>query len=109
MVGDTRNVHKVQALLRTALCEWHSWLSLQARDAETWRAIPHWCKSVPSKLDREWLLYDLEHFVDNKSVMTRLCEMADFLMTASKDIETAPDSRILYESVMELVGEEPRH
>ena len=76
--------------LRTLLREWYAWLSDKAAYADEWRAVPHWCKQVPSTLDIPWALYDLEKHTDRRQMLRALFIVVDEIYMSCETIENAP-------------------
>jgi hypothetical protein len=76
--------------LRAVLREWYAWLSDKATHPDEWRAVPHWCKQVPSTLDIPWALYELEKHTDRRHMLRALFTVVDEIYMSCETIENAP-------------------
>ena len=77
--------------LRSALVQWYSWLSDKSMKKDEWRAVPHWCKQVPSRLDIPWALFDLEKHASRRQMLRALFIVVDEVYMNSETVEGLPD------------------
>ena len=92
--------------LRAALTQWHAWLSDKSMKRDEWRAVPHWCKQVPSRLDIPWALFELEKHVGRRQMLRALFIVVDEVYMSSEHIEGAPDISGLRNHLLEWYGAE---
>jgi|TARA_R100000458_G_C8255953_1_gene232095 hypothetical protein len=76
--------------LRAALSEWYAWLSDKSMKKEEWRAVPHWCKQVPSRLDIPWAIHDLEKHKSRKQLIRALFVVVDEVYLSCAEMENVP-------------------
>ena len=84
------DVRFVSRNLRVVIREWYAWLADKAAYQDEWRAVPHWCKQVPSTLDIPWALYDLEKHTDRRQMLRALFIVVDEIYMSCETIENAP-------------------
>ena len=63
--------------LRLVISEWYAWLSDKAMKQEEWIAVPHWCKSIPARMDVDWALNDLEAHSEHRNMIKALFVVID--------------------------------
>lgn len=86
--------------LRSALVQWYSWLSDKSMKKEEWRAVPHWCKQVPSRLDIPWALFDLEKHANRRQMLRALFIVVDEVYMNSETVEGLPDISALRDHLL---------
>ena len=92
--------------LRAALREWYAWLSDKAAYADEWRAVPHWCKQIPSRLDIPWALNDLDKSIGRRQLMKALFVVIDEIHMASSKMEGVTSVEKLRDHLLSWYEEE---
>jgi len=101
LILDTKFVSRH---LRVAIREWYSWLSDKAMHEDEWKAVPHWCKQIPSRLDIPWALHDMEKHAQRRQLIRALYIVIDEVYMSSEGMENVPSIAKLRNHLFEWYG-----
>ena len=100
------DVRFVSRNLRVVIREWYAWLADKAAYQDEWRAVPHWCKQIPSRLDIPWALNDLDKSIGRRQLMKALFVVIDEIHMASSKMEGVPSVEKLRDHLLSWYEEE---
>jgi len=95
------DVKLVSRNLRVVIREWYAWLADKAVHEDEWRAVPHWCKQIPSRLDIPWALFDLEKNKNRRQMLRALFVVVDEIYMACEKMENVPSIEKLRNHLLE--------
>jgi len=98
-----RDIDQISRMMRNALSDMHSWLSLRSLNWEDWRETPGWSKRSLRQLDVAWALNgSRSDYLDERcfSVLSqRVFEVREWIRTAPEELEGMPDVEQLWSAV----------
>tara|TARA_R100000306_G_C4370847_1_gene139881 strand:- start:131 stop:508 length:378 start_codon:yes stop_codon:yes gene_type:complete len=98
-----RDIDQLSRLVRNALSDMYSWLTLRALNWEDWREVPGWTKKAVRELDMAWALKgSRSDYLDERCYIVlrqRVFEVREWIRTAPEELEGLPDVEQLWSAV----------